>query len=325
MTLHRITLKLLAPLGTPLQSDTLFGHLCWVVVQNEGEAALQQFLEPFRAGAPPFVLSDGFPQGVLPKPLLPRLAPSNPRNECEFDIGKEMKKAAYLTAEQFCAVASAGSLMQFIEVDDKCRIYSSLPASGWRQVETQHAAIDRNTGLTGGGESKGRLYSTTGWIPRQAGGESPAQFVDLYARATDDGIAILKKLLTLLAQTGYGKDKSVGRGQFQVTVILPASELDDCPGTDGFVSLSSFVPAPDDPTDGRWKLRTKYGKLGEEWALSELPFKRPLLQFEPGAAFRTGTAPRGWYGSIVSGIAPSRTEVIQNCQTVALPVCWEGG
>jgi len=325
MTLHRITLQLLAPLGTPLQSDTLFGHLCWMVVQSEGESALQQFLDQFRAGAPPFVLSDGFPQGVLPKPLLPRLAPSNPRSGIEFDIGKRMRKAAWLSVEQFRAVTGGGSLMQFIRVDDQGRILSSLPTSGWKQVETQHAALDRNTGRTGGGESEGRLYTTAGWIPYQTEEGSSVQFVDLYARATDDGIAQLKELLNRLAQTGYGKDKSVGQGQFRVDAVQPAPKLDDCPGADGFVSISSFVPAPDDPTDGRWKLRTKYGKLGEEWALSELPFKRPLLQFEPGAAFRTGTAPRGWYGSIVNAVAPSRPEVVQNCQTVALPICWEGG
>lgn len=322
MTLYRIVLELLSPLGTPLQSDTLFGHLCWIVVHRDGAGALQSFLEPFRRGHPPFVLSDGFPSGILPRPLLPRLVPPEPQKE-ELDLGQVVRKAAWLTIEQFRSLSTGGSLAQFISQAEDGRVQTTLPSSGWVTVQTYHATLDRRSGRTGGGESVGRLYSTIGWLPLPTEQETYKPLVDIYARATEEGIVLLEDLLSLLSKVGYGKDKSVGRGSFRIASIQPMPELDECPGADGFVSLSSFVPAPGDPTEGRWRLRTKYGKLGEEWALSELPFKRPLLQMVPGAAFYTGAPPRLWYGTIVEGIAPAHPEVIQNCQTVALPVRWE--
>ncbi len=50
-----------SPVSTPWQSDTIMGHLAWSVRLRDGESGLKSFLEPWLAGDPPFIVSDGFP------------------------------------------------------------------------------------------------------------------------------------------------------------------------------------------------------------------------------------------------------------------------
>ncbi|NLI15122.1 MAG: hypothetical protein GX409_02425 [candidate division Zixibacteria bacterium] len=99
--------------------------------------------------------------------------------------------------------------------------------------------------------------------------------------------------------------------------VEPFAKFGEINNPNGFVSLSSMTPAADDPIDARIKIRTKYGKLGE--GIQTNPFKRPLIQIEPGAVFNTGSKPKEFYGRIVENIAPGNPEAVQNCYTLAVP------
>ena len=83
----------------------------------------------------------------------------------------------------------------------------------------------------------------------------------------------------------------------------------DLPNVDNpnaILVISSFVPAPNDPSDGYWEVYTKYGKLGE--ASVNLPlsgkaedrnvFKSPITMLKPGAVFklRAGAEMLDYYG-----------------------------
>lgn len=48
-----------------------FPSLVGALARQDGPAAVADFLEPFLAGEPPFVLSDEFLAGLLPRPMLP--------------------------------------------------------------------------------------------------------------------------------------------------------------------------------------------------------------------------------------------------------------
>jgi len=124
-------------------------------------------------------------------------------------------------------------------------------------------------------------------------------------------------MLAERAPLGFGRDRSTGAGAYEVVDCQPWDGFGDLPGASGFVSLSSYCPAKDDPTAGRWRIRLKYGKLGEN-AGGGNPFKRPLLQLEPGAIFLTDKV-RPYYGRVVSDIAPGMPQAIQNCYTLAVP------
>lgn len=306
MRLFRIKLRQLSPSRTPWHSDTLFGQLCWQVALRDGEEAVDEFIQRFRKD-PPFVLSDAFPAGLLPCPLMPWLGRGKAQSPEEYTRLKKQRKARYLTLEQFSNVRLGAEPPHDAEP----------PGGGWVQQQMLHAAMDRNTFTTSEG---GQLYQTTGSLAHYKAKANNTGLLDLYARATDEGIGELIELLKLLAMVGHGKDKSVGSGHFTVLDHEPLSEWDDLPGADGFVSLSSYVPAAEDPTEGYWKIRVKKGMIGEHLGFGN-PFKLPLIQFEPGAVFKTDN-PRPWYGRLVADVAPQHPEVVQGCQTVAITLKW---
>jgi CRISPR-associated protein Csm4 len=88
----------------------------------------------------------------------------------------------------------------------------------------------------------------------------------------------------------------------------------------GFVSLSPFVPAQNDPVDGVYKTIVKYGKLGENYALCGNPFKKPLLLLKADSVFKTPDTPKEYYGGIINGTASAKPEVVQFAYAFAVPM-----
>jgi hypothetical protein len=71
MNTFKFTVQPLTAFGTPLAGDTLFGHLCWAIRERNGENGLSDLLEGYTAGRPFLVASDGFPEGLIPRPTAP--------------------------------------------------------------------------------------------------------------------------------------------------------------------------------------------------------------------------------------------------------------
>ena len=71
MKLYRTRLNLGSASLSHWQADTVFGHLCWSLVRRRGEGALREFLARFEGEErdPPVLVSDGFPDAYLPRPL----------------------------------------------------------------------------------------------------------------------------------------------------------------------------------------------------------------------------------------------------------------
>jgi CRISPR-associated protein Csm4 len=297
---YRIRIALASPTGTPWQSDTLFGHLCWQVAYGVLDMTIEEFLKPFVAGRPPFVLSDGFPAGCLPRPLFG--APvAMAETLDDYAAHKRSAKAAYVTFADF------GRLCRGEAAENGPR------DNPWEDVQAPHATISRETGTTG---TEGSFFTTVTQTLKDGA-------VDVYLRVLEDGwLERVRLLLETLSKTGFGRDKSTGAGEFTVTGLEPV-ELPAVPGANAFVNLSSMVPAPEDPTEGRYRLRTKFGKISEGGA--ENPFKRPLLQIEPGAVFRAEGGIRPCYGCMVHKIAPGDARVVQNCYGLAVACKWLQG
>lgn len=294
---YRIRIRLKSPLGTPWQSDTIFGHLCWQVAYGVIDLDIKEFLDPFRRGQPPFVLSDGFPTGTLPRPQF-GMVPGKAETGEQYAALKQRKKAAYFTVEDFIRVCH-GKPPQGKPVDDP-----------WHSVMTPHASLDRLTNTTGK-RSGGDFYETESLYLEGYDG------LDIYLRCESGWGAKVLDLFKAVAATGFGRDKSTGLGAFTVKDFEKYDGFTGFAGADGFVSLSSMVPAEADPADARYRLRAKYGKLGE--SSGQNPFKCPLLQMEPGAVFRADGKPKPYYGRLIEGIAPDKPEVVQNCYSVVVP------
>ncbi|MCR4318151.1 MAG: hypothetical protein NUW37_17535 [Planctomycetes bacterium] len=288
---YKLCLKIKSPAGTPWQSDTIMGSLAFIHA-NFYPDTMVNFIESFASGNPPFIVSDGFPRGLLPKPLSWSVQP----DEDDGAMAKLRKKQTMVAAGDFDKIRAEPSHSRYAVISEP-----------WMTHRVLHAAINRETGTTFG-EGMGGLYETSGTYPRSKNSE-----IEVYVRARDDSVGRVEELFVELSKTGYGCDKSVGLGQFEIMrerdTILQEHKFIPVNGANGFVSISSFVPSKSDPTDGKWKYRVKYGKLGEN--ISGNVFKKPLIMLESGSAFRLSKPPAAYYGRIVRNVAPGKPEAVQ--------------
>ncbi|MBI2917264.1 MAG: hypothetical protein HYY01_04645 [Chloroflexi bacterium] len=291
MNWYTVRLTLRRPTGTPWQADTIFGHLCWALRHRRSEPALGELLDWYREGMPPFLLSDGFPGDLLPRPL--SLSPPRAETREAFREGRDARKQTYLTMSDFRR-ALAGEPFIPERVEDTGTTRATLKNQ-----------ISRLTGTTG---EEGNLFPFTEyWIPQ----------VTIYLKIEVGFEGEVKEMFEWLAETGYGKRKSVGYGAIGG---LDFRRFDGFPapaGANGFVSLSPFVPAAGDPTEGRWRTRLKRGRLGEDFAIGGQPFKRPILMLAPGSVFADSPV-RESYGRMVADVSLEHPEVVQ--YALALPV-----
>ncbi len=290
MQLFRSTFELASATASPWQADTLFGHLCWSLVRREGEDFLTDlFLPQYREGKPPVLLSDGFPSGYLPRLRAPAVWPGEDadskmaRVQHYRDV-KDHLKAEWLTAEEFNRIRRGESFLPGKQPRAEERIASKN-------------RIDRLTNTAGGIGGDLFEFVELWWLCPPA--------IDVYWRIADDHVSLVREFLDDLQRTGYGKRRSVGYGQVVSCSLDPVDIFPEVEGANGFVTLSSFVPARTDPTNGFWTTKVKYGKLGEEAALGPQPFKRPLIRLGYGSCFYDATV-REWYGRLVPNIAADR-------------------
>jgi len=304
MRTYRIDLAVPSGFITPWQADTIFGHLCWGAERNDcftyfkGAAGL---IDLFRSGEPPFIISDGFPAGLLPAPvtLKSRFSPGNAEklDKNGYDWMKMAKKREFLTLAQFQAF-QRGEIPNLGE-----------EAQGFIPATTLHNQISRFTNTTG--EAGGLFELDEQFAP----GDGQIQ---VYAKIRIGFEDDLRRLFEIVSASGFGKKKSSGKGSFRVNGFAAFAGLDTIENATGFITLSHFVPARTDPTDGAYKTMVKYGKLGEEKTICGNPFKKPLVMLKPGAVFRT-EAVLSWYGRLVEHIAFTEESVVQYGLAFAVP------
>lgn len=304
-----MNLKLLGVWTTPWQADSLLGALACTWARSRGANALQRdFLDPWLAGEPPFVVSDAFPGHSLPAPASVSLWWDWPA-----DKRKEVKKRRWLTMADFRR-AQRGERPTL----------ESVPVVARDHVRLRNS-VSRVTDAAG---SRGELFE----IPYSDLSE-PDQGLSIYVRASRLGMNALMEALEMLGRTGYGADASVGHGSFEVEEgPRPCPELVDVPDADGFVSLSTYQPASADPVDGFWRVFVKYGKLAPEFHDTAV-FKRPQVMLEAGACFRTGGPPGPYYGGPIGpdrllapadrrALAAHGIHPVQAAFGLAVPVRW---
>ncbi|MEJ5260991.1 MAG: hypothetical protein WHS88_12460 [Anaerohalosphaeraceae bacterium] len=349
MQWYEIKLKVHTALGTRLSADTLFGHLCWALRYHEGEAALADFLRAYADGAPPLLLSDVFPDGYWPLPHLPRPTPEQeknllekirriPKSELEkhlyvekdgevpvgnakpneieaFDFLKWMYKLSFLPDKglhALCGGLSTEAVFRWF-LDNECGS-PILP----KETVVAHNTISRLTGTTG---QEGSLFFTKEW---HIDPSDPPVFRLLAASAQYSGEKI-KALFERALEGGYGKYKSRGKGKVAVESVSPAV-LPAVSKPNAVLLLAACAPAEQDPAEGFWKLQTKIGKLGGDWAVGPHPsgihdvYKKPLILLTAGSVLKTDS-PRPFYGRLVQNIHRSFPEVCQYALAPALPVC----
>ena len=285
-TMHRATLALHTPLGTPLAGDTLFGQLCWALREAEGEAALERRLDGYTHGQPWLVVSDGFPADYLPKPTLPALEIFFGPLEDNAAQRKAAKARRWVPATQTGLGLKA---LLAAAVPDPCPPQRTAQA---------HNTINRMTGTTGTGEFAPYSLPVTFHLPDHR--------VDLYlvldiAKITEDQV---RHLLETVGASGFGRDASTGLGKFSVVNWTPAA-LPAPADAGAWWTLGPCAPQGQgfDPLKSYYRTFTRFGRHGNVHALAGQPFKTPVLLAGTGAVFTpAGTfEPRLFIGQGIGG------------------------
>ncbi|MDR3203344.1 MAG: hypothetical protein LBV23_01170 [Deltaproteobacteria bacterium] len=283
----RLRLKPESFLSSIPRSDALFGHLCWLIVLRQGEDGLKSFLSPFLNSTPPFIFSDAFPAGTLPLPL----RPFNSLNQSLDENYLLSKRADFIEVEEFikCAADASYKVKRFL-------ISPELKIERERFFCSRFGSLEVAKDLS---DSSFSNYSSA----------IVSQELELYVRVRESAEKELFNWLSELGTIGYGAGKSKGWGRFTIK-SLEKIDFFSAPSGGGFINLSSYVPAAEDPIEGYYRLKIKRGRVGEG-GLGLNPYKRSLVQILPGAIFREPN-PGSLRGRMVKSLSAERPMLVEN-------------
>ena len=319
MKLVRIGVTLRSPLGTPLKSDTLSGHLLCLFRERYGEEKLSNLLEDSKKGVLPFVISDAFPHDHLPVPVLKPMSRSSFKEFVESLHGGN-------TIEALKSLKRFRKKCQFIPLSNWEELSNTMSAkslyflhhhklvlveSGGKAKITMHNTINRKSGRA----LEGALYnSTENWY--KSNEEIPS--LDIYARVAPSFETEFNELLNDLKSLGYGQDRSTGKGNLKFEEWEPMEHLDQKKGANAWMNLSTYSTTKGDEIEGGWyKMHTKFGKVWNGFG-ERNPFKKPLLVFEPGSVFLK--QPENIETTVITGIHSGNPNIVQYCSPIMLPI-----
>ncbi len=333
---YKITWTVRSPVETELQSDTIFGHFCWILLHKKGKDELESFLEDLKK-SPIFVLSSAFPKGYIPFPIaLPvpiadfeRLRVMLKWSDSKEDkikfalLKKKLKKSRWISASYWYKNHDNFSLPAlYYDVWNKTnndinKLFEDqdiLKIRPFREevVSITYNSINRITGTTS--KEGASLYNE----PATFYGEN-AQF-ESYLSTDQFTKDELDELFKIIESGGFGKKKNTGKGHFKIT--LEEFDPPQCNDPNAYLVLSNTIPAPDDPTDCFYNGFTKFGKLGSNYSSTKSPFKYPLFMFAPGSVFIGEKKP---VGTLMQNVHPDDDNIVQNTYCYSLPFKWEGG
>ena len=309
--LHRATLALATPLGTPLVGDTLFGQFCWTLREAQGVTELTRRLDGYTQGEPWLVVSDGFPSGYLPKPALPQQFEPQPDPAAR----KAAKKKRWIPAVR---ASEALDVLLASAVDDNAA-YGKAPQT----TAQPHNTLNRLTGSTG--DAAFAPYSMAQTV------YAPGQRIDVYLVIDETLVSTgdCGRLLAAIGASGYGRDASIGLGKFSVEAIEPASFAAPA-GANAYWTLAPCAPQGQgfDGAESYWRTLTRFGRHGNAHAIAGNPFKTPVLMAATGAVLapEDGFGPRLFVGQGLGGegkLSRAEPATVHQGYAPVLPIAME--
>ncbi len=302
--IHSLTLKPKSPWITPLQADTIFGHLCWKIVQNESKEKLEGFLKDMKS-EPFFLISNGFPCGYISRPRL------------EFEFRKEEKSGKGEMRAEFERAKKYAKNINFIKIGDLKEYFFRFSEiedmkieEGEKEKEAKKQIDKIMEEMAKRSEKKecqpqsfekdreikttiNRFTSTT----LEDQGPYPLPYFSskgelwILIKVIDEEKFKeynIKENLKKVFSEGYGKRKSIGRGVFEIVRYCEEEKIFQNPIGKRYLLLSNFIPNKKDPSNGLYEIFVKYGKLGEEKSIAGAGnfYKKPLIMIKEGATFK---------------------------------------
>lgn len=302
MKTYRFTLQLKSAFGTPLVGDSLFGQLCWAIRHEYGESKLDALLANYRE-QPFAVISDAFPTGYLPLPTLPSTFWEKEENADR----KQLKKKQW--------VAYQDSLEQGVRLWQK---FAKPEKELLEKIikDQPHNSLNRLTGTTGKDQFAPYSSSQT-WYEQNAK-------LDLYIVIDEPQISAeqMEILLTHIGQFGFGRDATIGLGKFTIfyyeEIHYPVPE-----NANAYLTLANCAPQnlALNKEHCFYQITTRFGRHGDIAALSENPFKKPIILAKTGAIF----SPKEWreqtfIGNGLTQVSYSQTKAVHQGYAPVIPV-----
>lgn len=307
--IKKLSLKPKSGLLTPLQSDTIFGHFCWRLVEKKGEVILKKFLGLYLDGKPVFTLSDGLFE-VKGEVLFPKPLKQSPLSGDDLEKPEKIKKFLLRKEARGRKFITAGHLQLFL--DGKMEEYEERFASEEDQFSPSlhddlriHVRIDRDTMKS---EDSMLFQTKPQYLSEETGFAVLIKVIDKQNYPEFDVENILREVF----ETGFGKKKSSGYGAFTVLGFSEYDLLKEPEDGIGFLTLGNYLPSEEDNSEpGFYDYMVKYGKLGENQSSGRNPFKKPMIMMKPGSCFKTNSV-KPFYGRMTAlGEVSSETEVYQ--------------
>ncbi len=311
--IYKISFQLKSTIITYFQADVIFGHFCWALRYIYGNNILKEFIESY--DIKPTLFSNSYPDGYLPFPILKPLLNEERKalkdiilfkygndfkgydeklidlsiNECiskiekneliELNILSDLKNSFSLY-NYFCYI-----------IDRACSIKKNYND---KEIAIVHNVIDRRTSTT---KDVGGFFVTFERF-YLSNNENLTFFFFIDTEYLSENM--ISNIMEYLSFSGFGAKKSSGKGALKFLSIDLCNNLLNVDNPNGFVTLSNFIPDEKTPIKCFYKLLTKFGKLGEEYAQSNNPFKKPIMMFKEGSVFFTNE--KGYYGKLIRNI-----------------------
>ena len=264
MPLYQATITPNTLFTTPIKGDSLFGYACWEYKHMAGEQALYTLLENYMH-TPPFVMSDAFPKGYIPRPQMPlHMLGITP----EDDNIKAKKKTPYIPIKNL-----AQPVTDWLQED--------IDAPSIEKHTRTHNSINRQTFSTGSTDDDGKFAPYNKKVVSLQG-----QW-HIYIAIPDASpipIDTIQKILEIIGQMGYGGGKTTGLGKFTVVGNIIEYTPSTHANSNAYITLAPHVTQSGYNTERcYYKPFTRFGKMGDVGALSGNPFKSPVLMINSGA------------------------------------------
>jgi len=277
---YRVNLKLKSTLITPFQADTIFGHICWAIRYLKGCQELEKFIVQYDNSNPPLLISDGFPKGYLPKPIIKPITQDELIKTMpifkDSDVIKNsykikmIKKVKLIPAEIFVKLNQEPITAPLLFERLLERFDEMIREKSKREI-VYHNKINRITNRVIDPYPQEEIFFN----------EEFNKF-EIYIKTDYFSKEDLEGIFEFIGESGYGRDKSTGKGHFCCKV--EDEEIKWANSPNAFMTLSSYIPDSKAPTKGYYEILLKYGKLGGDFAKSD-PFKVPLIMFRSGSVF----------------------------------------
>lgn len=294
MRVYEACIRPTSDFATPLQGDSLFGHICWQIVHDSSlvgkidEVLLNYENNPFCVVSDPvmrFETEHGSVEYVLPKPFCPSkrrevsALMDRKQEDAEYNKRKEAKKIKWMRLSKQETLNDMDGL-KLMELSDIRKRYGL--ELDWQAVidyRQSHNSIDRFTGTTGsGGQFAPFALNRLSYGP----GLTLSIFIGIR-----DGIDVegLETAVKRIGKFGYGADATTGKGRFELVGQMEEIDLFDLGNKAGnaYYSLAALVPEKEKYEKIFFEPFVRFGRHGDRRATSGFPFKQPVLKAAAGA------------------------------------------